>query len=110
MKEVERLKEQQKRNTWRYQKPQQVGAMATDNKMLYGVGTGVLNRLNLSGPGAGLTNSRPGGASELQTSQNFGAGGEGGMGGMGTYRSSYGGGLDKSMEGLKLGFQSKFGA
>merc|ERR1719473_2247349 len=32
------------------------------------------------------------------------------MGGMGTYRSSYGGGLDKSMEGLKLGFQSKFGA
>jgi len=73
-----------------------MGNMQTDNKMLYGVGSSVLNRLNLGGAGAGL--SKPG-ANEMQTSQTFG---------QGTNRSSYGG-TDKSMENIKFGFQSKFG-
>ena len=73
-----------------------VGKMETDNKMLYGVGSSVLNRLNLGGAGQGLT--KPDG-SGVATSQTFGHG---------TNRSSYG--TDKSMDNLKLGFQSKFGA
>lgn len=95
LKEIERLKEQNKRNTWKYNKPMNMGKMETDNKMLYGVGSSVLNRLNLGGAGQGL--SKPDGG--VSSSQQFGHG---------TNRSSYG--TDKSMDGLKLGFQSKFGA
>jgi len=65
LKEIERLKEQNKRNQWKYQKPMNVGKMETDNKMLYGVGSSVLNRLNLGGAGAGL--SKPDGS--VNTSQ-----------------------------------------
>lgn len=90
LKEIERLKEQNKRNTWKYQKPMNMGKMETDNKMLYGVGSSVLNRLNLGGAGQGLT--KPDGTGVTQ-SQNFGHG---------TNRSSYA--TDKSMDGLKLGF------
>lgn len=72
-----------------------MGKMETDNKMLYGVGSSVLNRLNLGGAGQGL--SKPDG--NVTSSQTFGHG---------TNRSSYG--TDKSMDNLKLGFQSKFGA
>lgn len=54
LKEIERLKEQNKRNTWKYNKPMNMGKMETDNKMLYGVGSSVLNRLNLGGAGQGL--------------------------------------------------------
>ena len=67
-----------------------MGKMETDNKMLYGVGSSVLNRLNLGGAGSGL--SKPG-DSGVASSQNFGAG---------TQRSSLG--VDKSMDNLKLGF------
>lgn len=97
LKEIERLKEQNKRNTWKYQKPMNVGKMETDNKMLYGVGSSVLNRLNLGGAGQGL--QKPDGQGGVAQSQTFGHG---------TNRSQYG--TDKSMDGLKLGFQSKFGA
>jgi len=99
VKEVERLKEQNKRNQWKYQKPAQMGNMQTDNKMLYGVGSSVLNRLNLGGAGAGL--SKPG-ANDVHTSQHFEK-----TFGQGTNRSSYGG-TDKSADNLKFGFQSKF--
>merc|ERR1712146_38357 len=89
--------EQNKRNQWKYQKPMNMGKMETDNKMLYGVGSSVLNRLNLGGAGQGL--QKPEGQGNVATSQTFGHG---------TNRSTYG--ADKSMDGLKLGFQSKFGA
>lgn len=72
-----------------------MGKMETDNKMLYGVGSSVLNRLNLGGAGQGL--SKPDGG--VTSSQNFGHG---------TSRASYG--TKESMENLKFGFQSKFGA
>lgn len=74
-----------------------MGKMETDNKMLYGVGSSVLNRLNLGGAGQGL--SKPDGQGGVASSQNFGHG---------TNRSAFG--TDKSMDNLKLGFQSKFGA
>merc|ERR1712054_172868 len=93
LKEIERLKEQNKRNQWKYQKPMNVGKMETDNKMLYGVGNSVLNRLNLGGAGQGL--SKPEGQGGVAQSQTFGHG---------TNRSTYG--TDKSMDNLKLGFQS----
>jgi len=44
-----------------------VGKMETDNKMLYGVGSSVLNRLNLGGAGQGL--SKPDNAGGVTTSQ-----------------------------------------
>lgn len=97
LKEIERLKEQNKRSQWKYNKPMNVGKMETDNKMLYGVGSSVLNRLNLGGAGQGL--QKPdGGVGGVTSSQTFGHG---------TNRSSYG--TDKSMDNLKFGFQSKFG-
>lgn len=74
-----------------------MGKMETDNKMLYGVGSSVLNRLNLGGAGQGL--QKPEGAGNVAQSQNFGRG---------TDRSNYG--TDKSMDNIKFGFQSKFGA
>merc|ERR1712146_863621 len=89
LKEIERLKEQNKRNQWKYNKPQAMGKMETDNKMLYGVGSSVLNRLNLGGAGSGLQGKQDG---NVATSQTFG---------QGTNRSSYGG-IDKSMDNLKL--------
>lgn len=67
LKEIERLKEQNKRNTWKYQKPMNVGKMETDNKMLYGVGSSVLNRLNLGGAGQGL--QKPDGQGGVAQSQ-----------------------------------------
>ena len=73
----------------------QMGKMETDNKLLYGVGSSVLNRLNLGGAGQGL--QKPEGGNVAQ-SQNFGSG---------TNRSNYG--TDKSMDNIKFGFQSKFG-
>jgi len=48
VKEVERLKEQQKRNNWRNKN--QEGR----NQLMFKVGEGVLGRLNLGGAGAGL--------------------------------------------------------
>lgn len=66
-----------------------MGKMETDNKMLYGVGSSVLNRLNLGGAGSGLQGNKD----NVATSQTFGHG---------TNRSSYG--TDKSMDNLKLGF------
>jgi len=78
LKEIERLKEQNKRNQWKYQKPMQMGKMETDNKMLYGVGSSVLNRLNLGGAGQGLGGKE--GQGNVGSSQTFG---------QGTNRSSY---------------------
>ena len=48
IKEIERLKEQNKRRT------KQIGGMNPDNAVAYGVGKGLLNRFNLGGGGAGL--------------------------------------------------------
>lgn len=90
LKEIERLKEQNKRNQWKYQKPMAMGKMETDNKMLYGVGSSVLNRLNLGGAGQGLQKAEGGNVAQ---SQNFGSG---------TNRSNYG--TDKSMDNIKFGF------
>lgn len=56
VKEIERLKEQQKRNNWRMQNKERIGGVATNNPMLYKMGEGVLGRLNLGGAGAGLGN------------------------------------------------------
>lgn len=102
VKEIERLKEQNKRNNWRTQN-RQVGGMNTDNPVTASVGQGLLNRFNLGGGGAGLGG---GGASAL-------GGGLGASQGinMASYRSNAGGpgGVDKSMDNFKSAFGSKFG-
>ena len=76
-----------------------MGGVATNNPYLHKVGTDVLNRLNLGG------GARPAGQNnELATSQNnlnLGSKDAGAIGG--TFRSNLGG-VDKSMENLKLGF------
>jgi chromosome segregation ATPase len=59
VKEIERLKEQQKRNNWRMQNKERVGGIATNNPLMYKVGEGMLGRLNLGGAGGGL-NRQPG--------------------------------------------------
>lgn len=56
VKEIERLKEQQKRNNWRMNNKEKVGGMTTNNPVMYKMGEGMLGRLNLGGAGAGLTN------------------------------------------------------
>ena len=56
VKEIERLKEQQKRTNWRTQGTKRIGGLETNNLMLQKMGEGVLGRLNL---GAGTT-TRPG--------------------------------------------------
>lgn len=81
-----------------------VAGMNANNPVLYKVGEGVLGRLNLGGAGAGLNKQNENHA--LSSSQsNFNLlKGEG----MGTYRSNLGG-VDKSMDNLKLGFGSNYG-
>ena len=112
VKENERIKEQSKRNNpWRYQKQQQVGNVATNNAMLYNVGKDVLGRLNLGGAGPGLNRQAEGGSGAggnplMQSTNNLNVGAK--EGGLGTFRSNLGG-VDKSMDNLKLGFQQKFG-
>mmetsp|Transcript_11151 Transcript_11151/g.18720 ORF Transcript_11151/g.18720 Transcript_11151/m.18720 type:complete len:244 (-) Transcript_11151:137-868(-) len=104
VKDIERLKEQLKKNNWKNNNKERAGG---NNQMLYKMGEGVLGRLNL---GAGGNLSRPGGGiAELSHSQgnfNLGAGKEGGIG---TYRSNLGG-VDKSMDNFKLGFGQQYGA
>lgn len=53
VKEIERLKEQQKRNNWRMQNKERVGGMTTNNPLAHKVGNELLSRLQL---GAGATN------------------------------------------------------
>mmetsp|Transcript_9207 Transcript_9207/g.13959 ORF Transcript_9207/g.13959 Transcript_9207/m.13959 type:complete len:234 (+) Transcript_9207:4295-4996(+) len=96
VKDLERLKEQSKRNNWRQNKQQA-------NPLLHKMGEGVLNRLNLGGAGAGL--NRQGG--DLSQSQNLNLGGNK-EGGIGTYRSNLG--VDKSMDNFKMGFGQQFGS
>ena len=96
IKEIERLKEQNKRRT-----KQTIGGMSTDNPVQYGVGKGLMSRFNLGGGGAGLRTTAMG--DQLGASKNFG---EGGIGN--TYRSNLGG-ADKSTE-FKSAFTSQFGA
>ena len=103
VKEIERLKESQKRNNqhWRMANKERVGGMQTNNAMMLKMGEGMLGRLNLGG--AGGAGSRPG--NELSASQsnlNFG------KSEMGTYRSNLG--VDKSMDNFKIGMASQFGA
>jgi len=106
VKEIERLKEQSKRNNWRMQNKGQVGGMSTNNPALLKVGEGVLGRLNLGGAGAGLGGNRPadGGLSASQSNFSISKG----EGGIGTYRSNLG--VDKSVDNFKLGFGNKFGS
>lgn len=79
--------------------------------MLYNVGKDVLGRLNLGGAGPGLNRqgegSVTGGNPLMQSTNNLNLGGAK-EGGLGTYRSNLGG-VDKSMDNLNLGFQSKLG-
>jgi len=105
VKEIERLKEQSKRNNWRMANKGNVGGMSSNNPALLKVGEGVLGRLNLGGAGAGLAN-RPadGGLSASQSNFSISKG----DGGIGTYRSNLG--VDKSMDNFKLGFGNKFGS
>jgi len=104
VKEIERLKEAQKRNNWRTQNKERVGGVNTNNPVLYKMGEGVLGRLNLGGAGAGLNRGAGGNADVTSSQSNLG-----GLGfGQGTYRSNIGG-VDKSMENFKLGFGQKFG-
>jgi hypothetical protein len=98
VKEIERLKEQNKRNNWRTTQ-RQVGGMTTDNPVTAGVGTGLLSRFNLGGGGAGLGGA--GAAGGLAASQS-------GIN-MSTYRSNAGG-VDKSMDKFQSAFGSKFGS
>jgi len=112
VKENERIKEQSKRNNpWRYQKPAQVGGLTTNNAMLYNVGKETLGRLNLGGAGPGLNRQGDGGNAGgnplMQSTNNLNLGGAK-EGGFGTFRSNLGG-VDKSMDNLQLGFQSKLG-
>jgi len=96
IKEIERLKEQNKRRN------KQIGGLNTDgNAVTYGVGKGLLNRFNLGGGGAGLKTQAMG--ENLAASKNFA---EGGIGS--TYRSNLGG-ADKSTE-FKSAFASQFGS
>jgi len=104
VKEIERLKEQSKRNNWRNQNKGQIGNMQTNNPVLMKMGEGVLGRLNLGGAGAGLAN-RPGDGALSSSQNNFSL--SKGEGGIGTYRSNLG--MDKSMDNFKLGFGNKFG-
>jgi hypothetical protein len=61
MKEHERLKEKSRRDqNWRYNKPQNVGGVSTNNPVLYNVGKEMVNRLNLGGAGSGLGNNAGG--------------------------------------------------
>lgn len=99
VKEIERLKEQQKRNNWRMNNKERVGGVTTNNPLLYKVGEGMLGRLNLGGAGAGL-NRQPG--VDVSASQNIP------KGELGTYRSNLG--VDKSMDNFKLGFSKQFGS
>lgn len=112
VKENERIKEQSKRNNpWRYQKPANVGGMQTNNAMLYNVGKDVLSRLNVGGAGPGLNRAGEGGVGGnpmMQSTNNLNLGGAK-EGGLGTFRSNLGG-VDKSMDNLQLGFQSKLGS
>jgi hypothetical protein len=98
VKEIERLKEQQKRNNWRTQNKERVGGVTTNNPLLYKVGEGMLGRLNLGGAGGGL--NRQSGANDLNMStNNLNLGGKGDMS---TFRSNLG--VDKSMDNFKVGF------
>lgn len=100
VKEIERLKEQSKRNNWRMQNKERVGNMQTNNAMMYKVGEGMLSRLNLGGAGGGL--NRPAGGEVSMSTNNLNLGSKIGAGEMGTYRSNLG--VDKSMDNFKIGF------
>ena len=106
MKEIERLKEQSKRNNWRMQNKERVGQMQTNNAMMYKVGEGMLSRLNLGGAGGGL--NRPAGGEVSMSTNNLNLGGKIGGGEMGTYRATLG--VDKSMDNFKMGFSQNFGS
>jgi hypothetical protein len=103
LKEVERHKEQSKRNNpWR----KVAGAGAGGNAMAYNIGKDVIGRLNMGGAGQGLTSARP--TNELTQSTN-----DLKLGGLGARASGLSGlknaPVDKSMDNLKLGFGSRFG-
>ena len=90
VKEIERLKEQQKRTNWRKDR---VGAPGNQNPMMYKVGEGMLGRLNLGGASGAQTRQF---GNDVSASQNLP------KGELGSYRSNLG--VDKSLENFKLGF------
>ena len=101
LKEVERYKEQSKRNN-----PWRKVAGAGGNAMAYNIGKDVIGRLNMGGAGQGLSR---GPANELAQSTN-----DLKLGGLGANKGGLGGlkgqiSVDKSMDNLKLGFGSRFG-
>lgn len=96
LKEVERLKEKDKKTNWRMQQSRKVGNMETNNPMQFKLGEAMASKFNLGG--AGQTGR--GTAGELTQSQ-------GQLGGIGsTFRSNLG--VDKSMDGFKGAFASKY--
>lgn len=105
LKEVERYKEQSKRNNpWR----KVAGGGGAGNAMAYNIGKDVIGRLNMGGAGQGLSTGR-GPANELaQSTNNLKLGGLGLKdGGIGGHKAQVS--VDKSMDNLKLGFGSRFG-
>ena len=69
IKEVERLKEKDKKTNWRMQNNKRIGNMETNNPLLYKLGEGMAGRLNLGGAGGPAQTGR-GTANELAQSQN----------------------------------------
>jgi len=95
LKEVERLKEKDKKTNWRMQNNKRIGNMETNNPMMFKLGEGMASKFNLGG--AGQTGR---GTADLTQSQ-------GQLGGIGnTFRSTLG--VDKSMDNFKGAFASKF--
>ena len=68
LKEVERLKEKDKKTNWRMQNNKRIGNMETNNPVLFKMGEGMAGKFNLGLGGAGQTGR--GTANELSQSQN----------------------------------------
>lgn len=103
IKEIERLKEKDKKANWRMQNNKRIGNMDTNNPLLYKLGNDVIGRLNLGGAGAGASGRTS--TNELTQSQhNLNLPKADGI--SSTFRSNMG--VDKSMDNFKSGFASKF--
>lgn len=99
VKEIERLKEQSRKNNWRLQNKEKASGLS-NNKMMSQLGGNMLSKLNLGGQ----TRASGTALNDLTSSQNLGKIGDG----IGTYRSNLG--TDKSMENVSFGFGQRFGA
>ena len=99
MKDIERLKEKERRNNYKMQNKERIGGLNTNNRMMYQMGEGMLGKFNLGGAGAGLKAGNDVSASQmLNVPKND----------MSSYRSNLG--VDKSVDNFKTAFGQKFGA